>query len=750
MHDAMNALALTEMVDRVFADRYRVEALVGAGTISAVYRAVDPVEGRHVALKVFDEGLAENEAFISQLFEAVERTSALNHQNIVDIYDWGVDGAPFIVSQLCEGGSLASLLAQGNRLDPSQALVIALEATRALNHGHEQGVIHRGLNPRNVLFSANQRVRLSDHGLAVVLSQVSVSQASRALENVRYSSPEQARGRPITEATDLYSLALCINEAVTGAPPSVRETVVGTLMNRAESAVDLDPGLRGLLPSIERCGRIEAADRPEADELTIALLASAETMPRPDVLPLPGLEPPLIADAALEVAGGRSPEGDVEPALDDDDTFDLSDLGDLGDIDDLGDLGQGTALGQAADRAGADADAVDFDNDFDVSVLGELDDLDDFLSDEPGARPALGAGRDAPANALDSLEDVAPAFAAATIGRESDTFDVPSRVPASASRTAYEEIEDDADDRLPWWPLALLVVLIAAASAALVLALGVGQSDVSGTAPSVTGLTLDQLDDVVDDDIQVEVLERREEGSVAGAILAQSPAAGEDIGEEQTLTVTVSLGNPMVELPSDIAGLTLDQAASRLQLVGLTVGELTEENSEALAAGLVVGINEPTSQKPAGQSVALRISLGPLDRTVPNDVVGLAIADATSLLAGLRLQAVEEPAYSPDAPAGTVLAAIPVPGAVVPADSSVTLIVSAGPEPVEMPDIIGLTLGEARDVIEELGLIFLDSEGTPGEPVIGSLPPIGATVDVLTEVTIILDDPEEDDDTDDE
>ena len=84
----------------------------------------------------------------------------------------------------------------------------------------------------------------------------------------------------------------------------------------------------------------------------------------------------------------------------------------------------------------------------------------------------------------------------------------------------------------------------------------------------------------------------------------------------------------------------------------------------------------------------------------------------------------------------------------VSADSAVTLFVSAGPEPVDMPDIVGLQLDEAVDVIEALGLIFIDTTGTPGEEVIGSLPPIGAEVDVGTEVTIILNDPVEEDEED--
>ena len=183
----MKPTALTEMVDRVFDDRYRIEELVGVGTISAVFLAFDMVEDRRVALKVFDAALASDERFVERLLEAAEQASVLGHPNIVEILDWGFDKGPYIVSELCEGGSLAALLEEGHRLAASQALVMALECARALNYGHEQGAIHRNLTPHNVLFTADHHVRVSDYGLATVLDEAPAAQASRALENVRYA-----------------------------------------------------------------------------------------------------------------------------------------------------------------------------------------------------------------------------------------------------------------------------------------------------------------------------------------------------------------------------------------------------------------------------------------------------------------------------------------------------------------------------------------------------------------------------------
>lgn len=758
----MDPTALTAMVDRVFGDRYRIDQLIGAGAISAVFVAVDEVDGRRVALKVFDRSLAEDERFVDRLLAAVEAAAEVSHPNLVEVMDWGFDDGVYIVTELCEGGSLASLLAEGHTLAPSQALVVGLETSRALAHGHDHGLVHRSLTPRTVLFTDDQRVRIADLGLAKVLSEAPAGQAARALENVRYASPEQARGRPVEASSDLYSLALVLSEAVSANPPQVADTVVGTLMDRAESPAKLDPALGPLLATLERCGRVDPDERPETDEFSIALLAAAESMPRPEPLPLVGIG--HGEEEAEVVSGADDTQGDL---LLERQTERSAAVG--GDPDEvvLGTEAGAETRDSVADTEIDDDSADGIDDGFDVSVLGELDEIDAFADDSDGSQPVIGAADhesgidetadiaaddgpavDAPLGGLDNLEEAEQVFAEVPGTEVTSRLDVPEPVAARrAAPPAYEEQEDDADDRLPWWPLALLVALIAGGVGAAVYFFALQGTIEAATVPDLIGLQYDELDDAIDEDSwQIDRLESRVDGSAPGVIVQQSPEPGERLEDGGMLTVTVSLGNQMVEIPSDIIGLTVEQAASRLGVDGLLVGSVTEANNEELQAGLVIGVNEPTTQLPRGEEVDLLVSTGPEDRVVPDNVIGMSIGDATGMLVGLRLQAVEEPIFDPDAELGTVLDAIPGPGEVVPADSAVRLIVSAGPEPVEMPDIVDLELDEARDVIEELGLVFIDVEGTPGEPVIGSLPPIGATVDVGTEVTIILGDPPDDED----
>lgn len=686
----MHPLEPTDMVDRVFGDRYRVVGLVGTGPMSQVFVADDLTDGSRVALKIFDQTLGEDPELSDRILEALRVASLVRHANISPPLDFGLDAVRlWVTSELFTGGSLRALLASGHRLTPSQALVMSLECARGLAHAHAQGLAHRALKPENVLFTSDQRLRISDFGLEQVLSTAPLSRTSQAIDRIRYTSPEQARGRHVTEAADLYALALVANESVCGIPPAAGDTVVATLMSRAETAADLSPELAGLRPSLERCGRLDPTERPEADELTIALLASAETMSRPGALPLAGLP-----------------------------GFDLNRIEGLDGIE---------ALDEADITVDGDSTEVEipgFDGLDEPASLVAVPDLPDLL-------------------ALEDLEAAEPEFA--DVEPDEPILDVPTAAAGTRrSAAVFRQNTDDSDDQLPVWPLALLGLLIAGAVALWFVLSSLGGAS-TNEVPNVVGLDEAQIPALVaEGEWELRRLETRINGSTEGAVVSQDPEAGTELDPGETVTVTVSLGGEMVEIPNDLLGLTLQQAQDRLAISSLFVGTVTEENSESLDAGLVVGIDEPTRQKPQGEAVALRVSVGPEARIVPDAIIGTTIADATAVLAGLRLQAIEEQVYDPAAEPGTVLGAVPSPGQTVPADSQVTLLVSAGPEPVVMPDVTDLALADAVDIIESFGLIFVDTQGTPGEPVIGTIPPAGEIVDVDSEVTIVLDDPPED------
>ena len=155
---------------RAFGDRYRLLEFVGEGSSARVYLAEDLTLHRHVAFKILRAETADDESFRECFAEEMRATSALNHPRVLPVHDWGLDPQPYIVTEYLAGGSLAALLSAGHRLTPSQALVVGLEAARALVNIHAGGRAHLGLGPTSILFDSAARPYVSDLGLSAALA----------------------------------------------------------------------------------------------------------------------------------------------------------------------------------------------------------------------------------------------------------------------------------------------------------------------------------------------------------------------------------------------------------------------------------------------------------------------------------------------------------------------------------------------------------------------------------------------------
>ena len=256
------------------------------------------------------------------------------------VYDWGQDpdgDVPFLVLEYLAGGSLRAMLDRGDTLTPSQALLVGLEATRALEYAHRRGFVHRDIKPANLLFGEEGRLRIADFGLARALAEAAWTEPQGAvLGTARYASPEQAQGKALTGKADVYSLALVLVEAVTGQVPFTADTTIGTLMARVDrdlevrrrarpAALGADPGRpvrsRGA-PRRPRPGRRARWRRPPTCPGPRAAAARrrgrgrrAGRRPRPDDAGgavrdrRPPLEPTAVgrAGARPERLGGRRP-----------------------------------------------------------------------------------------------------------------------------------------------------------------------------------------------------------------------------------------------------------------------------------------------------------------------------------------------------------------------------------------------------------------------------------------------------------
>ncbi|MCU1495458.1 MAG: protein kinase family protein with domain [Acidimicrobiaceae bacterium] len=279
---------ITEQLGRVLAGRYRLDAGLGTGTSAHVYAAFDTRLGRQVAVKLLHPGLASDERFLRRLRAEAQAVAALNHPNVLKVFDWGDEhDGPFLVLEFLGGGSLQGLLDSGSRLDPAQAAAVGAQAARGLAYAHRRGFVHRDVKPGNLLFDEDGGLRVADFGLARALAEAAWTEPSGAvLGTARYSSPEQAQGRPLDDRSDVYSLALVLYEAVVGRVPFSADTTIATLMARVGAQLPMVPELGPLAPILAQAAISEPLARLNAEELADNLDLLARQLPSPRPIPM--------------------------------------------------------------------------------------------------------------------------------------------------------------------------------------------------------------------------------------------------------------------------------------------------------------------------------------------------------------------------------------------------------------------------------------------------------------------------------
>ena len=206
---------------------YQIEALIGKGGMGKVYRAVHPLIGKKVAVKVLNGSLADNENAVKRFTLEARAVNEIRHHNLVDIFTFGrlPDGRWYHVMEYLEGQNLAELLHQRGRLSSVEALPIFIEVTKALEAAHGKGIVHRDLKPDNVfLVAGGAAVKLLDFGIAKLMEGHAFTSGPRTMHGStvgtpHYMSPEQARGHKLDGRSDIYALGVLLYQTVTGELP---------------------------------------------------------------------------------------------------------------------------------------------------------------------------------------------------------------------------------------------------------------------------------------------------------------------------------------------------------------------------------------------------------------------------------------------------------------------------------------------------------------------------------------------------
>lgn len=252
-------------------DRYRIEQQIGSGGMANVYRAHDEILNRTVAIKVLRSEFSHNEQFIRRFEREAHAATSLNHPNIVAIYDVGDErDIYYIVMEYVDGMTLKQYL-QEEYISVDEALRIMGQICDAIDHAHANRIIHRDIKPQNMMIDQKGSVKVTDFGIAVAMSNATLTHTMSVLGSVHYFSPEQARGKFADEKSDIYSLGAVLYELVTGRVPFIGETPVAVALQHLQDdpirPMDLNPNIP---QALENCIMQALAKSPGARHASVA------------------------------------------------------------------------------------------------------------------------------------------------------------------------------------------------------------------------------------------------------------------------------------------------------------------------------------------------------------------------------------------------------------------------------------------------------------------------------------------------
>jgi serine/threonine-protein kinase len=291
------------LVGVVLDGRYRIDALIATGGMSAVYRGLDLRLDRPVACKVMDSRYAGDQQFLTRFQREARAVARLKDPGLVAVYDQGLDGQhPFLVMELIEGGTLRELLRERGPMPPHAVAAVLAPVLGGLAEAHRAGLVHRDIKPENVLISDEGEVKIADFGLVRAVAEAKITSTSVILGTAAYLSPEQVSTGDAGPRSDVYAVGILAYELLTGATPFTGDSALSIAYQRMDN--DVPPpsaAIAGVPPLLDefvsRATRRDPADRyADAQAMGVALEGLVAK------LGLPPFRVPAPQDSAQHVA----------------------------------------------------------------------------------------------------------------------------------------------------------------------------------------------------------------------------------------------------------------------------------------------------------------------------------------------------------------------------------------------------------------------------------------------------------------
>ena len=608
----------------LFAGRYRIARKLGGGGMADVYLAEDQELGRRVAVKMLHGKYANDEQFVERFRREATHAAGLSHPNIVSIFDRGeADGSYYIVMEYVEGKTLKELIRSRGLCPIPVAIAYTRQILAALRYAHRNGVIHRDIKPHNVIVDPEGVVKVTDFGIARAGAS-QMTEEGAIIGTAQYLSPEQARGAPVDQTSDLYSTGIVLFELLTGEVPFTGESPVEIAMKHLAEIPPAPSELRPDVPAdldlvVVRALAKEPADRYQS---AAAMDADLETVAR----------------------GGRVAAETAEAA-----TMVLS--GDR--------MLDATAATQVVRRGGPPQ--------YEPPKRGRS--LWPWLVGL-GAVLALLVGGWLAYNSiqhqLQGAESVAVPYVVGIQQANAEKLIQDKGLIPNVHRVANADVAEGT-------VFAQSPTEGTRVDKQTVVRIDVSSGKPEVTIPSVVGQSVeDAVAELTRAGLDAQVVEINSDRD-QGTVTAQSPNAGTVVVQGTRVRINVSKGPRPVSVPN-VVGLPYDQAASELQRAGFGVARIDVVSDQA--AGIVTD-QQPSggSEGSKGSSVTVSVSKGPSTAAVPDVTTqDVSIAQTTLDAAGFRTRVVLEDTDDPTQD-GIVMSQDPIGGTQAKPSSLVTLFV---------------------------------------------------------------------------
>jgi len=555
----------------IFAGRYRLDRKLGGGGMADVWLAEDQELGRKVAIKMLHDRYANDTQFVERFRREATHAAGLSHPNVVSIFDRGeAGGSYFIVMEYVEGRTLKELIVTRGPCPVPVAISYVRQVLAALRYAHRNGIVHRDIKPHNVLVDHEGRVKVADFGIARAGSS-QMTEAGSIIGTAQYLSPEQARGAPVDESSDLYSTGILLFELLTGKVPFTGETPVEIAMKHLSQVPPAPSSIRSEVPHDLDLVVLRALAKEPADRYRSAkeMDRDLELVGRGDAVG------PETEEAATMVLRGESTaETSVQPrpaGYGGDERYRAYE----------GQVKTGRAWWPWLVAAAA---AIA------LGIGGWL--LYDNIRDQIDANEPV---------AVNLYTGILEKKAVALI--DADGFeDNVRRLPNADVQPGYV-YQQDPEQGTKQPRGSIVTILVSSGKPKVTVPSLVGKS----RDAAVAELTRLQLEPNV---VQVSSSQQ------ANQVTAQAPKAGVVVVAGSSVRINVSSGPRPVAVPS-VIGQSYDSGAAQLQSAGFTVGRVDVDSNQP--AGQVVDQSPPgNSTASKGSSVTLSVSKGPTTVTVPD------------------------------------------------------------------------------------------------------------------------------------